>query len=719
MIPVAKLLRWIVCGWLCVMSMTGSASGNEDFQILLPGYLQYLPVTAPPAKQLLPNWPLQQGIMLYNAPNPSKLLLVVDQSWPKTDGHYTLIRFTFYQQPHTGVDRVLSVQLHYRDYRYGDNQDSLVTSKSMTIPADQSQVTHTIYVPYNNRFGGGLNIITSEGGNVLEDLSLNNSQYSYGGSNTNQGVQLQYLLISTNNQKFAQYRVTGISLYTMQSNASDQGVNNYANNNQYHFSTKQGWDGYKSIADLPTNWLGYDAFDRLVIPVDEAESIAKNYPQQWQAIRDYVAAGGNLCLLEHQKKEIDPEQFQKFLQQYFPTGPSLNGVQQSNQIYLPKCEETISAVLNQNMTIEDELPDAYDDRFYPSKEAVDPSNTYNRVIKQVTKQEYLAQDWYQGKIELVAAIYFRQSSALAMQISTNNQLPIASHHVRNVGQPMSGMFLFLITLFVVLIGPVNYFYCKGRQRLNWMLFTIPIGAGLVTLLLIAAMLVRDGFRTRSWDRSLVVLDQAQNRAVVSTHRALFSSLTPAGFKQSENTAVYTDPNRLKGIAIVWDTTADQPQFLQSGWLSARQLNTQFVRQIQTSQRRLVVQKQGAAYSVKNQLGANIQQLFVFDQDQCLGQCQTLADQAQVTLDTTSEAAQSILEGLPEPVRAKIAFPSKNFGELRTGQNRVTIEKVPLDLQQQRPRFYIALIDRWPDLEPGSANQVTEQVTEPSYVIGYW
>ncbi len=92
------------------------------------------------------------------------------------------------------------------------------------------------------------------------------------------------------------------------------------------------------------------------------------------------------------------------------------------------------------------------------------------------------------------------------------------------------------------------------------------------------------------DRSLVILDQAQNRAVVSTHRALFSSLTPAGFKQSENTAVFTDPNRIKGAAIIWDESADHPQFLQSGWLSARQLNTQFVRQIQTSQRRLVVQK---------------------------------------------------------------------------------------------------------------------------------
>ncbi len=421
--------------------MIGIVQGNEDFQILLPGYLQYLPVTAPQAKPLLPNWPLQQGVMLFNAPNPSKLQLVIDQSWPKTNGRYTPIRFTFYQQPHTGADRVLTVQLHYQDFRYGDNQDSYVTSKSMTIPADHSQVTHTIYVPYNNRFEG-LIITTSEGGNVLEDLSLENSQYSFNGSYSNQTTQSQYLLISTNNQIFAQYSVSGLALYTMQSNASDQGINRYANNNQYMFSTKQGWDGYTSIADLPTNWLGYDAFDRLVIPMEEAESIAKNYPQQWQAICDYVATGGNLCFLEHQKKEIDREQFQKFLQQHFPTGPSLNGVNQGNPIYLPKCEDTISAVLNRNITIEDELSEANDDRFYSTKPATDLSNTFNSVIKQVTKQQYLAQDWYQGKIELVATNYFKKSSALAMSISTSNQLPISSWHVKNVGHQCRVCFYF-------------------------------------------------------------------------------------------------------------------------------------------------------------------------------------------------------------------------------------------------------------------------------------
>ncbi len=97
----------------------------------------------------------------------------------------------------------------------------------------------------------------------------------------------------------------------------------------------------------------------------------------------------------------------------------------------------------------------------------------------------------------------------------------------------------------------------------------------------------------------------------------------------------------------------------------------------------------------------------------------MADQDQLTLDTTSDPVKSILDGLPDAVRARIAYASKLPSELRDGQSSVNFEKVPVDPNQQRPRFYIALIDRWPDLEPGSANQVIEEVTEPSYVIGYW
>ena len=61
--------------------------------------------------------------------------------------------------------------------------------------------------------------------------------------------------------------------------------------------------------------------------------------------------------------------------------------------------------------------------------------------------------------------------------------------------PVNG-FRVLITLFVVLIGPVNYVLLRRKRRLHLLLVMIPAGAALVTGSLFAYAMVND--RLASW-----------------------------------------------------------------------------------------------------------------------------------------------------------------------------------------------------------------------------
>ena len=69
--------------------------------------------------------------------------------------------------------------------------------------------------------------------------------------------------------------------------------------------------------------------------------------------------------------------------------------------------------------------------------------------------------------------------------------------VPGIGRAPVGSFLILIAVFVIVIGPVNYFLLRRKRRLYLLLVTVPLGAALVTLALFAYALISDGLGSAS------------------------------------------------------------------------------------------------------------------------------------------------------------------------------------------------------------------------------
>ncbi|HMC10339.1 MAG TPA: hypothetical protein VKH44_03580, partial [Pirellulaceae bacterium] len=84
--------------------------------------------------------------------------------------------------------------------------------------------------------------------------------------------------------------------------------------------------------------------------------------------------------------------------------------------------------------------------------------------------------------------------------------------IPGVGEAPVISYLLLVSLFAVVIGPINYLLLDRARRLYLLLVTVPAGAVLVTTSLFAFAVVSDGLTMRLRIRSIADLDQRTGRA---------------------------------------------------------------------------------------------------------------------------------------------------------------------------------------------------------------
>ncbi|MSR57696.1 MAG: hypothetical protein EXS05_08490 [Planctomycetaceae bacterium] len=127
-------------------------------------------------------------------------------------------------------------------------------------------------------------------------------------------------------------------------------------------------------------------------------------------------------------------------------------------------------------------------------------------------------------------------------------------------------FVLLISLFAIVIGPVNYFVVLRRKQLYLLVLTIPVIAFATSCALFGYSLIADGFGVKSRLRSLTLLDQRTRQAVSFNRISLYAGLAPsAGLRFSPETAVlpiWSDDSAFESGTVDWTDT----QNLTAGWL---------------------------------------------------------------------------------------------------------------------------------------------------------
>lgn len=171
--------------------------------------------------------------------------------------------------------------------------------------------------------------------------------------------------------------------------------------------------------------------------------------------------------------------------------------------------------------------------------------------------------------------------------------------------------LFLVTLFCILVGPVNYFYVSRRRKnLRLLFITVPVLSVTFCILIVLSFFLFQGLQRKGGTIALFTLDEAQDRGFQIAMHSLFTGVYPRqGLRFSEDTAFYPIRQSIHS-RMPFSMDLEGGRRLQSGLIEASTNFHYVTARSFTSREKLIWEKQQQA--VVNGFGVSITRLILFD-----------------------------------------------------------------------------------------------------------
>jgi hypothetical protein len=205
--------------------------------------------------------------------------------------------------------------------------------------------------------------------------------------------------------------------------------------------------------------------------------------------------------------------------------------------------------------------------------------------------------------------------------------------IPGVGVAPVGQFQFLITLFAIVIGPLNYWLLKRKNKLPMLLATVPAAAAATTLVLFMYGLLVDGFDVRVRARTLTLLDQRAGEATSWGRLSYYAGIAPReGLTAPPDQIMYPVMPRWAASRYGGQTSGaprhlewDGDQRLTRGWLASRTPTQYQAIASRRSAKRLELRVTGKGLRIVNRLGVNVTHVGVEDHDGRFYWSENLAD----------------------------------------------------------------------------------------------
>ncbi len=472
---------------------------------------------------------------------------------------------------------------------------------------------------------------------------------------------------------------------------------------------------------LPQSWIDYSGVDVVAIAYDVLSGLSGD---ERTAILDWVHTGGTLLVYNAGRTQVDTDQLDALLQferhaasatEWHPADTGLRREIGSTTVIYDGDGSPVSSHIYR-------WPD---DAFFSRNLML--GNVYAFGGNPFPGS---ANDWAwfintAGLSQLAWPGRHGMSARTANEEFLNFLIPSVK------GVPV-GAFLILITLFTVVIGPLNYIYLWKRRRLYLLVFTIPLIALATSLALFGYSAVAHGFSTRSRMRSLTLLDQQAGTTVTLNRLSLYSGLAPSGgLTFSPQTAVYPVwPPR--GGFETGQVDWTESQSLHAGWLRSR-MRTQFFTVNHADQRgRIETRQEGDKLQLTNGLEWGIGAIIVADESGVLyygteipaGGVATLA---RATADNRRDLSERLKQNAPGPPDFLNEYGSGSidggffywgayygdemevtFHEGLLEQNLASVANIRSPDHRLANSSYVAVLAENPDVETGLASTRDEK-----------
>jgi hypothetical protein len=763
---------WAVALAATIVLPTVPAVAGSGFRINLPAW-PHVPGAAPPPALTSPTTP--------QAGNPTGLVLTLDTTWVEGYG-YRPVRITVIPTTPTTADRTLRVTFRPGNFR----TPTVTVTRHIELPAGFTSVTSTVSLPqYENWHGTVFDVF--EDGEYVKELSIAENFMGFGGGQYwGDNASPALLMLNPNINSGMILNNLGRSgqavLSVGPSNVSPASTT-HIRGNPNRVATFNHTDTIPTLGELPDRWIDYSVLDIIVASRQDLNTLVMNHPAQWEAMRRWILAGGNLWVygvgeLKQQQWNLwrapddNPWRHLSEINQHiaFPpadkkspwheTTPDLDGWYAAN-LNAPNVNAGMYSsgpgglpYATGGFGLDEAATDAAATKEPHFPFALRPLGLGAVAAIPDADPAVSAFPWQQ-LVNQLGSERWHWSTRHGVSFSNPNA-DFWNFLIPDVGATPVAAFQLLITLFVLIIGPLNFYFLRRWHKLNLLLITVPVSAAVVTAALLLYAVFSDGFGVRARTRSFTHLDQRAGQATCLGRTTYYAGLTPAkGLSFSGDTAVYplTDTplsNFDSGVTrrMAWEFQGEQNQSgiqrLESGWLQSR-IQTQLLTvRSRMSDARLDIATTGdGVTSAANRLGTPVSFVVVRDEKGQYSMARDLDDGAEVELAALGDAERpaelarlfSELElSPPEGVRTggshsifnirrryyygqmgRMSMSAQSDSSMLERSLRETLSDA--SLRQLPPRSYVAIVERSPEFEIGLENAKDEDSLH--VIFGRW
>lgn len=463
------------------------------------------------------------------------IVLQVDSRWPGSAyGGYFPLRIKL---SNMGPPRDLMLVFKARDNR---RDNALPEVRRYVRIEQQATINFTLSIPVVTKANDGELRVYEANGSELERLMSRHSLPDFGGHQPRNSL----LVISSENyddkilQPFEDAAATECAYLSGTAGSSAHAPTYYAGAHYSGQAAERDHVVVQPTHNLPVNWIDYSGVDLVAVAWPDWNT--KLSAAEREAILKWTATGGVLMLFGTGQPAAKFDDLNRSLQlkpgavgSWIDCNPDthratniITAQQVRTGMYPPGGVASVTTTVEGNAT--------------PDQEAANLVNKWK-----IDKDTYSQRDWSLGRIYVFTGNPFPGTAAdwtwwlsslpadLSQwprkmgQSSRSENAEFLNFLIPGVGSVPVFAFLTLITLFTVIIGPLNYYWLLKRRRLAVMVFTVPLIAGVTCLLLFAYSLVADGFSTRSRVNSFTWIDQERKSAVSDSRICLYAPFAPS------------------------------------------------------------------------------------------------------------------------------------------------------------------------------------------------
>ena len=318
---------------------------------------------------------------------------------------------------------------------------------------------------------------------------------------------------------------------------------------------------------MPTKWIGLSGAGRIFISVGDLQTLSQKYPARHQALRHWTGAGGVLVVLDCGSKferlsgaasALLPEAIRDLeLPLLIPDDQFLN----RDELLSKRAFNLLGQLAYQSTT-----PATAPATTAHGIKVKVPSKPLKKHWKSTTldagrekQPAYLAMLYGDGAVLFVAddATKWKQADWLPLFSGIGSIDELASSkqpfngegffgkvqkavaedafEIASLTKPPTVMFRLLVTLFILLAGPVSYFLLKRNGRLQLLFVTVPIISSLFCAGLLSYAIIADGFGIKGRRVTVTSIDQRLDQRSSASLFSIYSGLQPRPYEFSDLT----------------------------------------------------------------------------------------------------------------------------------------------------------------------------------------